>query len=65
MAYPQPRQLQSVTWTRENGSMGTLELTEAGTLRGDNKDEEMDLAAEQWARDLMLMPSQLEPHWSE
>jgi hypothetical protein len=44
----------SVTWTRENGSMGTLELTEAGTLRGDNGDEAMDLAAEQWARDLML-----------
>lgn len=55
----------SVTWTRENGSMGTLELTEAGTLRGDNKDEAMDLVAEQWARDLMLMPSQLEPHGSE
>ncbi len=47
----------SVTWTRENGSMGTLELTEAGTLRGDNGDEAMDLAAEQWARDLMLNPS--------
>lgn len=47
----------SVTWTRENGSMGTLELTEAGTLRGDNGDEAMDLTAEQWARDLMLNPS--------
>ena len=44
----------SVTWTRENGRMGTLELTEAGTLRGDNGEEAMDLAAEQWARDLML-----------
>jgi hypothetical protein len=42
-----------VTWTRENGSMGTLELTEAGTLRGDNSEEAMDLAAEQWAREIM------------
>jgi cell division inhibitor SulA len=43
-----------LTWMRENGTMGTLELTESGTLRGDNSDEAMDLAAEQWARDLML-----------
>jgi hypothetical protein len=43
-----------LTWMRENGSMGTLELTESGTLRGDNSEEAMDLAAEQWARDLML-----------
>jgi hypothetical protein len=55
----------SVTWTRENGSMGTLELTEAGTLRGDNKDEAMDLVAEQWAQDLMLKSSQLESHGSD
>jgi hypothetical protein len=51
----------TVTWTRENGTMGTRELTEAGTLRGDNGDEAMDLAAEQWARDLMLNSSQPEP----
>ena len=50
-----------LTWMRENGTMGTLELTEAGTLRGDNGDEAMDLAAEQWARDLMLSPSQPDP----
>jgi cell division inhibitor SulA len=43
-----------LTWMRENGNMGTLELTKSGTLRGDNGDEAMDLAAEQWARDLML-----------
>jgi hypothetical protein len=43
-----------LTWMRENGTMGTLELTKSGTLRGDNGDEAMDLAAEQWARDLML-----------
>jgi len=43
-----------LTWMRENGTMGTLELTKSGTLRGDNSEEAMDLAAEQWARDLML-----------
>jgi len=43
-----------LTWMRENGTVGTLELTKSGTLRGDNGDEAMDLAAEQWARDLML-----------
>jgi cell division inhibitor SulA len=50
-----------LTWMRENGTMGTLELTKSGTLRGDNSEEAMDLAAEQWARDLMLNPPQLEP----
>ncbi len=43
-----------LTWTRENGSMGTLELTEAGTLRSASHEEAMDLAAEQWAREIML-----------
>lgn len=47
-----------LTWMRENGTMGTLELTKSGTLRGDNGEEAMDLAAEQWARDLMLNPAQ-------
>ena len=42
-----------LTWTRENGSMGTLELTEAGSLRSATHEEAMDLTAEQWARDLM------------
>jgi hypothetical protein len=45
-----------LTWMRENGTMGTLELTKSGTLRGDNSEEALDLAAEQWARDLMLNP---------
>ncbi len=52
-----------LTWMRENGTMGTLEITKSGTLRGDNGEEAMDLAAEQWARDLMLNspePPQLE-----
>jgi len=43
----------NLTWTRENGSMGTLELTESGALRSGTQEEAMDLAAEQWARDLM------------
>ena len=43
-----------LTWTRENGTMGTMELTESGTLRSATNEEAMDLAAEQWARELML-----------
>ena len=42
-----------LTWTRENGAKGTLELTESGTLRSGTQEEAMDLAAEQWARELM------------
>jgi hypothetical protein len=42
-----------VNWLRENGHSGVLELTEAGTLRSSEGDEEMDLAAEAWARELM------------
>jgi hypothetical protein len=47
----------TVSWQREDGRGGVLELTEAGRLRVDNDsrgpDEEMDLAAEAWARELM------------
>jgi hypothetical protein len=56
-----------VSWQREDGTSGELELTEAGRLRAfdprsQNRDlghphpaseEEMDLAAEAWARELM------------
>ena len=52
-----------VRWKRENGTAGTLELTEAGQLRSrdprsQNRDlghpeEEMDMVAEAWARELM------------
>ncbi len=42
-----------VNWLRENGSSGVLELTEAGTLRSKTGEEEMDMAAEAWARELM------------
>jgi hypothetical protein len=43
-----------VHWQREDSHDGTLELTEAGRLRsGEGKEEEMDMAAEAWARELM------------
>jgi hypothetical protein len=42
-----------VAWKRENGNGGTLELTEHGRLRGSAIEEELDLAAEAWARELM------------
>jgi hypothetical protein len=44
----------TVIWLREDGRTGTLELTEAGTLRGQASEEEMDMAAEAWARELMI-----------
>ncbi len=42
-----------VNWLRENGSSGVLKLTEAGTLQSKTGEEEMDMAAESWARELM------------
>ena len=46
-----------VTWKRENGVGGTLELTESGQLRSTEPNaadtQEIDMAAEQWARELM------------
>jgi len=51
------RNYEIVTWTRENGSMGTLELTISGNLQASENEEAMDLAAERWARELMLDPS--------
>jgi hypothetical protein len=42
-----------IGWTREDGSTGNLEFTEAGELRSGEEAEEMDLAAEGWARELM------------
>ena len=47
----------AVHWKRANGTNGTLEFTEAGRLRGAGLnrtgEEEMDMAAEAWARELM------------
>lgn len=42
-----------VAWCREDGRSGTLELTDTGRLRGDAREEEMDMVAETWARELM------------
>jgi hypothetical protein len=42
-----------VTWQREDGRSGELELTECGRLRSGVGEEEMDMAAEAWARELM------------
>ena len=43
----------NVTWTRENGSMGMMELTDHGTLRNAAGEEAIDMAAEHWTRELM------------
>ncbi|MGH9599171.1 MAG: transcriptional regulator, partial [Terracidiphilus sp.] len=43
----------TVVWTREDGESGALELTAHGRLRGAAGEEELDLAAEAWARELM------------
>lgn len=51
------RKVATITWQRENGTWGTLELTQDSRLRGVGMipaEEEMDMAAEAWARDLML-----------
>ena len=42
-----------VIWRREDGRRGMLELTEAGRLRSDAGEDEMDMVAEAWARELM------------
>lgn len=43
-----------IAWTRENGTVGTLEFTQEGRLRSAFGEEELDMAAEAWARELML-----------
>jgi hypothetical protein len=47
------RRNKAVTWTRENGMSGVLELTDHGRLRSLEGEEDMDMAAEAWARELM------------
>jgi hypothetical protein len=42
-----------VMWKRDDGRSGMLELTEAGRLRSSTGEEEMDMVAEAWARELM------------
>ena len=47
------RQGSEITWLRDNGQSGQLELTEAGRLRAADHESEMDMVAEAWARELM------------
>ncbi|HXS76559.1 MAG TPA: hypothetical protein VN753_10305 [Terracidiphilus sp.] len=42
-----------ISWSRDDGQNGMLELTEAGQLRSTTGEEEMDMAAEAWAREMM------------
>jgi len=42
-----------VRWRREDGRNGEMELTEAGRLTSGEREEEMDMVAEGWARELM------------
>jgi hypothetical protein len=42
-----------VTWSRTDGQNGMLEFTEAGRLRSTAGEEEMDIVAEAWAREMM------------
>lgn len=43
-----------VSWSRENGIQGTMLLTVDGRLKSfDGVEEELDMQAEAWARELM------------
>ena len=42
-----------VNWQREDGRAGRLEFTEHGRMHSEAGEEEMDMAAEAWAQDLM------------
>ena len=42
-----------INWLREDGRAGSLQFTPAGRLRSGDNEEEMDMAAEAWARELM------------
>jgi hypothetical protein len=43
----------TINWLREDGRTGSLEFTPAGRLQSGDNEEEMDMAAEAWARELM------------
>jgi hypothetical protein len=42
-----------INWLREDGRAGSLEFTPAGRLDSGDNEEDMDMAAEAWARELM------------
>ena len=43
----------AVTWRREDGREGRMELMETGRLKIGDREEEMDLIANDWAQELM------------
>jgi hypothetical protein len=43
----------AINWRREDGRTGMFELTDTGRLRSGDTEEEMDMAAEAWAREIM------------
>ena len=48
------REHASILWARENGTHGSIQLTEDSKLKFDTgSEEEMDMQAEAWARELM------------
>jgi hypothetical protein len=48
-----------VTWRREDGRQRKLEFTDHGRLKDFQAgEEEMDMAAERWARELMMRENQ-------
>lgn len=42
-----------IMWSRDDGRSGMLYMTEAGRLRSETGEKEMDMAAEAWAREMM------------
>jgi len=42
-----------IQWRRENGRSGIMQLTEDGRLHSESGEDEMDMVAEAWARELM------------
>ena|SRR5579859_3657068 len=47
------RNAAQVLWSSSDGRGGILQLTEAGRLRNQTGEDEMDMVAEAWARELM------------
>ena len=43
----------AIRWKHEDGRAGSLEMTEHGRLKSVEDEEEMDMVAERWARELM------------
>ena len=46
------RNAANVSWSRENCANGAMSLTENGRLKSETGEEELDMQAEAWAREL-------------